>query len=314
MRDRLLTIAMVAFSLACNKDHSLGQMDEDAGADAPNADSVAASAGDTAAPTQADLASAVGPETQPDSQPSQTNPDTQSSSMAEEVAVSPPVQTDAQPAGTATETFASDMDALVGSWTGYVENYQFDSGSDVIKLVLSVDAGRLGGKVTYGVGTPPPPATDPNTGYPTSVFEFGRPYYWEGFAYSIVAGTYGSHRLRFNVDSLELWSGWCALQPAPTDGSTTCLPQSSSVTVGQDNCSFTKLDGTTVPVDCGKIALCFGMMPGAGVCNCSPAGCVAGSPYNPDGDTAFDVFIAAGTASGSVSGSFGDHNVHFVKD
>lgn len=193
------------------------------------------------------------------------------------------------------------------SWTGYVENYQFAFGSDAIKLSLAYDpSGQVAGTVIFGNGTPPPPATDPNVGYPPG---FGSSSFLvlptEGFSYSIVTGNLTSNRLRFSVNALEPWAGWCALQPAPTDGSDMCLPNWGGYG-GPDGCWQTSPSGTKVMVDCGKMKLCISDR----VCACSPAGCLAN-----DSPVAFDVFVANGTASGSVAGGMlGGNNVHFTKD
>ena len=61
------------------------------------------------------------------------------------------------------------------------------------------------------------------------------------------------------------------------------------------------------PVDCGKLALCgLGM-----VCRCYASGCTA---RDTGTQITFDVAITNDSASGSVAGRLGDHNVHFTKD
>ena len=45
------------------------------------------------------------------------------------------------------------------SWTGYIENGMFPSGSDSLKLTFATDAnGNAVGTIVFGQGTPPPPA------------------------------------------------------------------------------------------------------------------------------------------------------------
>ena len=57
------------------------------------------------------------------------------------------------------------------TWTGYVEGYQFPSGSNAIRLAFAIDSyGQVAGMVFFGDGPPPPPATDPNVGYPPVSF------------------------------------------------------------------------------------------------------------------------------------------------
>jgi hypothetical protein len=195
----------------------------------------------------------------------------------------------------------------VTSWTGYVENYQFPSGSDVIKLAYTYDsAGQVTGSVVFGDGVPPAPATDPNVGYPPGLgmepFSYAPT---EGFSFSIPSGTLASNRLRFGIEVFELWDGWCKLQPAPSDDSNLCVPSwSGGYNAGA--CYMTSPAGKYVTIDCGKFSLCFMNR----VCTCSPVGCIV--PPGPD--VRFDMFVTDGTASGSVAGALGEHNVHFIKD
>jgi hypothetical protein len=51
---------------------------------------------------------------------------------------------------------------LGGTWDGFVENFSFASGSNSIVMLLSLgaDGHTVTGSVTFGMGTPPPPASD----------------------------------------------------------------------------------------------------------------------------------------------------------
>jgi hypothetical protein len=88
------------------------------------------------------------------------------------------------------------LGAPVG-WTGYIENHTFTSGSDAIALEFATDAkGIVAGTIIFGMGTPPPPASDPNVGYPSNLlagsFAFGpglgNGYVTEGSSYSFNGG------------------------------------------------------------------------------------------------------------------------------
>jgi hypothetical protein len=197
------------------------------------------------------------------------------------------------------------------SWTGYIENYQFSSGSDSIKLTFAADStGQVVGTVLLGNGTPPPQATDPNTGYPPgfaamNTYTFG--YWGEGFAYSMASGTAVPSRLRFSVSSNDLWSGWCALQ-TPIDDSGLCVPNWGGSCTDSGQCSQTNpATGQTIAVDRGKFELCFMSR----VCLCLTMACVADLS---GGGASFDLAISGTNASGSTAGDLGDHNVHFTKD
>jgi hypothetical protein len=199
------------------------------------------------------------------------------------------------------------------SWTGYVENFKFGSGSDRIKLSFAIDgAGEVLGTVTFGNGMAPPPATDPNVGYPPGMetTQTMPAEYLEGPAYGIKTGSLAANRLRFTIDMVDLWSDWCKLQTPPVDGSDLCVPNWGGESLpGHTVCYLYSPSGDKVPIDCVKWDLCFMSR----ICKCSPAGCAVN--YEESGyKLSFDVFLANGTGSGSMTGTFGEHNVHFTKD
>jgi hypothetical protein len=208
----------------------------------------------------------------------------------------------------------------VESWTGYLENYQLVTGSDVVRVSVAYDsAGQVAGTVVFGDGTPPPSATDPNVGYPPGVsgYQFGEMLTTPvvGFPYSIREGSYASSRLKVVVDFVELWADWCALQPPQTNGSPTCGPNgfrdaSRTGGAGGQPCveTITTTDGKKEQYECGKFDLCIGVPL---ICACSPAGCSAGWG---SGYTSFDMFVVDNTASGSVREPNGTYNVHLTKD
>jgi hypothetical protein len=274
MMKRSYLAFLVVFG-ACDKDHQLGVVDPaDSGIDSLNSNTLPTSS-DAGVSTQADL---------------QVGPDAQAyvGSDAKAIGQLGPSQ----------------------SWTGYIENYQFSSGSDAIKLTFAADsAGQVVGTVLFGNGTPPPQATDPNTGYPpgfAAMNTYTSGYWVEGFTYSTASGTAASSRLRFSVSSNELWSGWCALQ-TPIDDGGMCVPNwGGSCLNGQ--CSQTNpATGQTIDVDRGKFELCFM----SHVCLCSTMACVADLS---GGGASFDLTISGTNAFGSTAGDLGDHNVHFTKD
>jgi hypothetical protein len=206
------------------------------------------------------------------------------------------------------------------SWTGYIENYQFGSRSDALSLTFAADAnGIVKGTMVFGMGAPPPPASDPNVGYPPDLFANGgitvgigaaHTYISEGYPYSFDGGTLDARRLRFTVDLWQLWASWCALETPASDGSGSCVPNWSAMITFDPRCAQT--DPTTkelVSVDCGKYVLCSG-----GVCACTARGCALSSSSTEI--VTFDVFVAGDTLTGSVSGEpfLATSNVHFVKD
>ncbi|MGB8296791.1 MAG: myxococcus cysteine-rich repeat containing protein [Polyangia bacterium] len=197
------------------------------------------------------------------------------------------------------------------SWTGYIENYQFPSGSDVIRFTSTVDSsGQVMVTVFLGNGTPPPPATDPNVVYPPGLdpLPTNIGYWVEGFAYTMTSGTFQTQRLRFTINSYQLWSGWCALQ-TPINGSDMCIPSWGGASCTQDQCALQNpATGQMILVDAGKFALCQAL-----VCACSTTTCV----YNTNSGTtaSFDLAVTGPAADGSVVGLVSDRaNVHFTLD
>jgi hypothetical protein len=123
-------------------------------------------------------------------------------------------------------------------------------------------------------------------------------------------GTWDGVRLKFGVDTHDVWSGWCALQTSylqqAGSDSYGCLPN-WGFSQGPGSCSQPDpMTGMDVPVDCGKLFLC--MM--SEICSCDATACTL-SMTPPD--ATFDMQIIGAKADGSTTGLFGDHNVHFVK-
>jgi hypothetical protein len=204
------------------------------------------------------------------------------------------------------------------SWTGYIENFQFSSGSDAVKISFTADAaGHLVGTVKLGNGTPPPPPTDPNVGYPADLVGPGpliigpANYVAEGFSYSMLDATISGRRLQFRVGLWELWRDWCALQ-TPVDTSGGCLPNWGSMISGDGkSCALGNPNtGQYEPVDCGKLVLCGGI---SMTCRCD-AGTSSCTVDESSGGITFDISMSAGLADGSVAGLGTEHNAHFTKD
>jgi len=195
------------------------------------------------------------------------------------------------------------------AWTGYVENYAFPSGSDTVKIAFAVDsAGQVTGTVILGNGTPPPPATDPNVGYPPGYNDqqqpllFGPPnYIAEGYAYTMRGGTLAGPRLRFGVSLTELWRDWCALQ-TPIPGAFSCVPNLGAAFTSTGCYQTNPATNEMVTVDCGKLSLCWA----GSVCQCDASGCQAQDGNN----SMFDISINNDRADGSMD----THNVHFTRD
>ena len=198
----------------------------------------------------------------------------------------------------------------VQSWTGWAENYQFPSGSDALKLSFAVDeSGNVVGHLTMGSGTLPAPATDPNVGYPPGFTAGSMPPAWEGFPFTMLDGRFTTNRLRFTINGIEPWAGWCALQ-TPMDDSGMCLPNWGGSMIN-NYCKMWPGDSESnaIVVDCGKMELCNQLM----VCTCSATSCWLNANGVGSGQT-FDMAVAGDIASGSGTVGNATRNIHFTRD
>jgi hypothetical protein len=223
----------------------------------------------------------------------------------------------------ATGTAGSGQDGAIvepiETWTGYIENKKFPSGSDTVTLSFSSGPdGHLTGTVTLGNGTPPPPATNPDVGYPPGYWPqqavpSGLPtYVAEGYTYPIHDGTVSGRRMQFAINLIDLWQGWCALQ-MPPPGSYLCMAtKGGSVSADRTTCENSNpVTGANESVDCGKFALCVLEM----VCRCNnPSSATQCTPMDGGVPIRFDVSVDGNLADGSVDGAFGVRNAHFTKD
>ena len=280
------TLSMAALLIlgGCNADHSIGQIDQDAGPHSANLDAFTASVDSVANP--------------------QVYPDALGASAVEAGGIVQTPPTGGVDAGSIGTAGASQ------SWTGYIENSQFPSGSDAVRFTFSVDSsGQVTGKVIFGNGTPPPPVTDPNVGYPSNFQDLQPSLLLEGFPYSMTTGSYSPDRIRFTIQINELWREWCALQ-IPIDDSGMCLPAWDGTvlaTPGWGQCSQSNpTTGETVIIDCERFHLCQGPF-----CTCSSTACRVNES---DSDAmSFDLAISGATASGSSSGRGSSRYFHFTK-
>jgi hypothetical protein len=197
------------------------------------------------------------------------------------------------------------------SWTGRVENYQWTSGSNAIKILIAHDsAGAIVGQAILGDATPPPPATDPNVGYPPDFpleIDYINLYWVEGFAYSIFNGVSSPFRLRFTLENYEFWAGWCALQ-TPADNGGLCLPNWAGSSIGGQCSETSPTGGQSTSVDCAKYSLCVLSR----VCACAATTCEVDPSVG--GTISFDLAISGGTASGTTSGLINGFNVYLTQD
>ena len=213
---------------------------------------------------------------------------------------------------------------IVGRWEGYVENQRYVSGSDALLLVISgANESALCGSVTFGMGTPPAPATDPDAAYPPAQFPYNilavgkEPGRYEGFPFTLVDGKVTLPVVQFRMTVNEIWKGWCELQtPYPWEDAGSpdafsCMPNEEVQFTEGQGCWFRLPDGGQLPIACGKTALCGGQKS----CSCTAAGC-KGRTIQAElehGDLQFDLNLDGNALDGNYAGGAGRGNVRFTR-
>jgi hypothetical protein len=84
---------------------------------------------------------------------------------------------------------STEMDSgttLSGTYMGYIQSYKFLDGSDTVVVTLTFAGDTVTGTVYFGNGSPLPPATDPNVGYPPG-FMGSNEVPLEGFEFTALA-------------------------------------------------------------------------------------------------------------------------------
>jgi len=164
------------------------------------------------------------------------------------------------------------------SWDGYLEAFEFASGSDRLRIVLDEHGD---GYVEFGDMPVYPAPTNPDVGYPEG-YEYdifnvpSGPI--EGFRYTVRGATVEMRRIQLGTESGELFKAWCELQTpvldelnsTPDEQVYYCLPNTGGGQ-GPDECYMgDPADPLAyIIVDCGKLALCTF----SASCTCTADGC-----------------------------------------
>jgi hypothetical protein len=180
-----------------------------------------------------------------------------------------------------TQTAGAQLSDYAATWDGYVEAFQFwPDGSDRIRLTIDASGN---GWLQIGDAALIAPATDPNVGYPPGAYSVtadvtsgtGTPTELsQGVLYPIHAATVETNRIKLGIDPKDIYADWCPLQtpyPGPGNEIYTCLPLNGAMSTPGQGCTVLEPDGTTQPVDCAKLELCFPET----ACTCTATACVA---------------------------------------
>jgi hypothetical protein len=161
----------------------------------------------------------------------------------------------------------SQLADYAATWDGYAEAYQFDDGSDRIRVTLDAS-----GQGTLVVGdhdpAPLPDLDNPSTNISTVNLGYTLT---PGLAYPIEGAHVETKRVRLGINALEPFRPWCSAQTPVCDGENCgCTPD---VSCPNDTCiQINAVTGETVMVPFNKDLLCRVY----GVCSCTSASCSAG--------------------------------------
>ncbi len=208
----------------------------------------------------------------------------------------------------------------IGQWLGQTWEVQ-DPDCDqtkrvVIQIAPSNEKESVLGLVTFGDRDPPPPAVDPEVGYPPGFASDPDAYdlacpgmgYLDGFPYSIRNGRFDQNgRFTFRIAVKELYQTWCSLQTSYNVNGYSCTPPLNLVdhlACGDQWSSrfgleppphSVPIEDHECPIDLGKFVLCTYDL--YGPCNCNDQGCVAAM----DRVIRFDLLLEQETMQGIIT-------------
>lgn len=160
----------------------------------------------------------------------------------------------------------SALESYVAHWDGYVEAYQFPSGTDRVRIVLNEDGT---GYLQVGDGDLLAPVTTTD-GFPDEMVE-GESWLWDKREYPLVGTRVSADRLHFVVHPTAPYGAWCALQTpnlisgTAENGEYACLHGNGISSSSGSNTCYDTIDNSA-PVDCSWAYLCF-------TCTCTKSAC-----------------------------------------
>ena len=187
-----------------------------------------------------------------------------------------------------------------GAWSGYLENTALPSGSDAIRVSLTVVGAEVTGELVLGTAPPPPVPTE--AVYPSNFVPgawildqslLNQVRYVEGFVYHARDLAWENRRLKLTVDLAEAWQATCALyQPITVAGETFICPGGYGYSSDTGLCNLAN-GMPNADFDCKYVAPCE---PGS-QCHCNATTCT------PAGGTiSVDVSLRGDLGDGSLIG------------
>jgi hypothetical protein len=190
-----------------------------------------------------------------------------------------------------------------GNWDGYIEAFEFSSGSD--RLRISLDASGQG-SVEFGEAAPLAPFSNPTVGYPESD-PFDTPGFVpnytgprEGFSYPVHDAAVSDGRIELVVWGSDIVEDFCAAQTEiyqtfSIPSRNTCSPTGDSYGESDEGCMDVAVESSTsgMQFDCGLVKTCL-----AG-CACDETSCTSlrhqGTELALDGSLAMNGTQLVGT-------------------
>ena len=174
----------------------------------------------------------------------------------------------------------SKLSDYAASWDGYAEAFQFESGSDRIRIGLDAN-----GQGTLEVGDGPMlPPPDPDVRWPPGAETLdgaldGQTALKAGFRYPVQQARVEANRIQLTVTPAELYRPWCQAQTPilnetrPTEPTYLCVPSWEVMSdPSLTQCTLTNPDtGEQVEADCVKLLLCRNTF--YRVCTCTATSC-----------------------------------------
>lgn len=176
------------------------------------------------------------------------------------------------------------LGSYAATWDGYVEAYEFQSGTDRVHITLDAS-----GNGSFRVGDGPDLAapTNPDVGYPAAMagaiatlgYRDHTESLYDGVAYPVANTRVESERIRLTLDPHSAFAAWCALQtPALSLGGQqdfySCAPDGYS----QEEtgvCLMHRGGTDDEPIDCSYVVICtYG-------CVCDAQSCSARPSFSP---------------------------------
>jgi hypothetical protein len=203
-------------------------------------------------------------------------------------------------------------ESVEGAWTGYIEGFFIPE--DAIRIaVQAANDGTLSGQVTFGDGPPPPPATNPNVGWPPGAPLEGKAFI-SGYAYAARDINWQARRLKLRVLVDEPYEPYCALQMPylwPIAGDPPfyqCFSQ-DVWNDGYGHCYAGPMPDATQEIDCGYVYHCGAW------CSCDATHCATGTQMRgaQDGYYSADIAFDGANATGSFFIAGANYNLRLTR-